>query len=542
MKSVHPGQTEIRRRTAGDLNLAFALLVVVAIGGLVRFLPISSSMYPLNDGGLFAHMASDLVKNGFLLPRFTTYNGETIPFAYPPLGLYLTGILSLFDGGDSVAVVRLLPAALSTASILAFYLMAAELLRLRWRGVVAAAAFALMPHSYMWLIVGGGVTRSLGLLLSLLALQQGIRMLRTHRAVPVLTTAMLGGLTLLSHPQAAAFLAVSLLTLLAFHVFRGRGVIAIAQLALAGLGGLLVAGPWLLVVVANHGLQPILSAGRTALDPASGASQLLGLAFADGSVLDLMTAMGVLGIVVRIARGQWMIPVWLMLTVFIDPRAGTTYATVPLALSVVPIVGELLQRMVPAQGGSATLESEPMPSLVRTHRAASIVIILLLFVTLRTASRTTVDPASPLHGLAVDHVAAMQWVRTDVGDDAAFVVVTGRAWESDYLSEWFPVFAERTSIATVQGSEWTGIESFLQRLAMYRELQDCATGSATCLESWIDGWHISRAYVFLPKGQLFGPSSPTDCCPALREMLGRSADYRVIYDGPGATIFAPSDR
>jgi hypothetical protein len=496
-------------------------------------------MYPLNDGGLFAHMASDLAKNSFQLPEFTTFNGEAIPFAYPPLGLYLTGLLSLFAGGDSIAVVRLLPAALSTGSVLAMYLMASELLRSRWRGVVAAAAFALMPHSYMWLIVGGGVTRSLGLLLALVALQQGIRMLRMHRAVHVLTTAMLGGLTLLSHPQAAVFLVVSLLALLAFHVFRGRGATAIAQLALAGLGGLLVAGPWLLVVVANHGLQPILSAGRTALDPATGAGQLLGLTFTDATVLDLIAALGVLGIVVGMARGQWMIPVWLMLTVLIDPRAGATYATVPLALSVVPIFGELVERMIPTQGGSATLESESMPRLARTNRAASIMIILVLFVTLRTASRTAVDPASPLHGLAADHVAAMDWVRSGVGKEAAFAVVTGRAWESDYLSEWFPVLAERTSIATVQGSEWTGIETFLKRLAMYRQLQDCAAGTANCLESWIEGWHLSGAYVFLPKGQLFGPSSPTDCCPALRETLLNSDRYLLVYDGPGASIFAP---
>jgi hypothetical protein len=121
-------------------------------------------------------------------------------------------------------------------------------------------------------------------------------------------------------------------------------------------------------------------------------------------------------------------------------------------------------------------------------------------------------------------------------------VVTGRFWESDYLSEWFPVLAEHTSIATVQGSEWTGIESFLTKLAMYRELQDCATATATCLETWTDGWHMAGAYIFLPKGQLFGPSSPTDCCPALRETLRQSARYRVIYDGGGATIFAPANR
>lgn len=534
-----PGQREM---STADLNHWFVLALVVVIGGLVRFWPLGDSGYPLNDGGLFARMASDLAENGFLLPTYTTYNGADIPFAYPPLGIYLAALLSLLTGGDTTSVVRWLPAVLSTATILAMYVMGADLLRSRWRGVVAAAAFALMPRAYLWLIVGGGVTRALGLLLALLALQQGIRMLRTHRSRHVIATAVLGGLTLLSHPQAAVFLAVSLLTLLAFHAFRGRGRTAIAQLALAGLGGLLVAAPWMVAVAAAHGIGPVLSAGRTAVEPTIGAGQLLGLSFADTAVLDLMTALGVVGVIVRIARRQWMIPVWLVLTVLADPRAGSTYATVPLALSVVPILGELLQRMIPQQGGPGTLDTEPLPRLVRTHRAASMVVVLLLFVALRASARSAVDEAGPLHGLQPDHAAAMRWVASESGEGAAFAVVSGHSWEADYLSEWFPVLANRTSIATVQGSEWTGIDGFLDRLAMYRQLQGCAVATTTCLESWADGWDLDEVYVFLPKGRLFGPDSQADCCTALRETLRASPNYRLIYEGPGASIYAPSDR
>jgi hypothetical protein len=525
-----------------DLNLAFGLLIVVLIAALIRFLPLGTSNYPINDGGLFAHMVDDLVRNGFGLPASTTYNGEAIPFAYPPLGIYLTAVIAGIWGVDPIFVLRWLPAALSTASVIAMHLMAAELLRSRWRGLVAAAAFAVMPRSYIWLIDGGGITRSLGLLLALLALQQGIRMLRTHKSIHVLSTAVLGGLTLLSHPQAALFLSASLLVLLGFHMFRGRPVAVVVQLAIAGLGGLLVAAPWIVAVVANHGAAPLLSAGRTALDPANGLGLLLGLSFTDNPALDLMTALGVVGVFVRLARGQWMVPAWLMAAVLIDPRAGATYATVPLALSVVPILGELVLRMIPAQGGPGTLESDPMPQLVRTHRAASVVMALLLFATLRTAARTAADPGAPMHGLQDDQAAAMRWVAANTETSARFAIVTGRAWQWDYFSEWFPVLAARTSIATVQGSEWTGIDSFLDRLAMSQQLQRCATDTETCLASWMHVWDASGVYVFIPKGHLSGPASPTDCCPALRETLESSANYHVIYDGAGASIFAPAKR
>lgn len=523
-----------------DLNLRFGLLIVLLLAGVVRFLPLGVSAFPLNDGALFARMAGDLASNGFLLPTFTSYNGEAIPFAYPPLALYLTAILAQVSGGDAIEVLRWFPAMLATASVLAVYLVAAELLRSRWRGLIAAAAFAFMPQSYTWFIVGGGVTRALGLLLALLALHQGTLMIRRRRRAYIAGTAAFGGLTALAHPQATVFLAVSLLTLVAFQVTRGRTRYSITSTVVAAVSGLLVASPWLIAVISKHGLPTLLGAGRTGFDPGVGAGQLFGVAFADSPVFDLMVALGVLGILVRVARRQWMVPVWLLLTVVIDPRAGVTYATVPLAISVVPIIGEIFSRMVPVWKGSTTLESEALPVLLRRNPAIAILTTLMLFVVLRTAARTAASEFSPLHGLQPDTISAMSWIaRNTDTDSSSFLVITNRDWASDYVSEWFPVLAGRTSLATVQGSEWRGFKAFVDRLAQYRELQDCATRTATCLDEWGDRWHQPPAYVFLPKGRLFGPKSPSDCCPALRETLAMSDRYRLIYDGPGATVFAP---
>jgi hypothetical protein len=137
-------------------------------------------------------------------------------------------------------------------------------------------------------------------------------------------------------------------------------------------------------------------------------------------------------------------------------------------------------------------------------------------------------------------MAALDWVGARLDSSTEFALVTDRTWESDYLSEWFPVIAQRVSVATVQGSEWQGLEFFIAQLAKYRQLQHCADDTATCVAEWARGWGHEDAHVFVPKGQLYGPGSPDDCCPGLRETLAEpESGYVVVYDGPGATIFAP---
>ena len=523
------------RESTRDLNLWFGLGVVLLVGVAVRLLPLSNSPYPLNDGGLFTRMADDLAANGFKIPASSSYNGETIPFAYPPLGMYALASIAAVTGIPMIEIVRWLPVIISIATIPAMYGVAAQILRSRWRGLVAAGAFALMPRSYLWLVVGGGVTRSLGFLLALLTIRQGVRLLRHRSKGDAAATAVLGGLTFLAHPQAALFLTLSLLILALFHTGGTRSVKSLPLLAASGAGAILVASPWLVSVVATHGLAPLVSAGGTALDFGAGISSLLTLHFTDTPVLDLMTAFGVLGVLLRIARRQWLVPLWLVSAVVLDPRAGTTFATVPLALSVVPIIGELLQRMSPPYR-AGSLDAQPMPAMVRAYPAASVLLALLLFASLRTAARTAVDSESPLHGLQPSHVVAMGWVAENLSPAARFAVVTGRTWESDYISEWFPVIANRTSVATVQGSEWTGRDAFISRLGTYRQLQQCAREAAICVTQWLDAQPVPPRYIFIPKERLAGPLSEPDCCIGLRQTLLDSPDYAVAYDGSGATI------
>ena len=73
----------------------------------------------MNDGGLFFAMMRAIQLNGPALPELVTYNGELIPFAYPPLALYLGAFVA---GDDSpIAALRWLPIVASILTIPAAY-------------------------------------------------------------------------------------------------------------------------------------------------------------------------------------------------------------------------------------------------------------------------------------------------------------------------------------------------------------------------------------------------------------------------------------
>jgi hypothetical protein len=65
----------------------------VGVGVAVRAFHVLRHDFPLNDGGLFHAMAADLRANGFVPPAHTSCGAGDIPFAYPPLGLYLAAVL-----------------------------------------------------------------------------------------------------------------------------------------------------------------------------------------------------------------------------------------------------------------------------------------------------------------------------------------------------------------------------------------------------------------------------------------------------------------
>jgi hypothetical protein len=511
---------------------ALAIAVAVAIGIVVRSLPVLANKFPLNDGGLFYQMILDLRETWPLLPATAEYNGLEIPYAYPPLGFYLGAAFhDVFGGIDTL---RILPLILSCLTVPAVYMLARAISSGILIPTAAIMAFALMPRSFEWLLMGGGLTRALGLLLAIIALTLTWRLIERPSLSGSLITGFAGGLTALAHPEASLFAMTGGLLFVVANVRSRRQFGSVMQaVAVAGL----VISPWVISVVLRHGLDPFISAGGTQPGLLIGVANVLRLDFSGSQVSPILGILAVLGIILALMKGHWLLPAWVAAVLLLDSRGGATYVTVPAAI----LTGQAITKFIIVPFWRPSPRTY-LPSRFITHYPAAFALMLFIFVA--GLVDALASPASPdWSGVALSHEqrVGLTWVAENAPDDAHFVVVSGRPWPMDGTAEWFPVLADAQSVATVQGTEWLGTVAFSRAVGLSGELRDCAGQTASCLQHWSDEWDVAYSHVYVPTGSVSGPLGDFDCCVALRETLAASSEYETVYDGAGATIFARTD-
>jgi hypothetical protein len=497
----------------------FALIsAVITFAASLRALPILGTAFPLNDGGMFLTMAGEIAASGVALPSVTSYNDAGIPFAYPPLGLYLLAALGA-PGAAAIDALRFVPLLLSVATIPVVYLIGRGVLGSPMSALLATAFFALSTGSYQFLIMGGGVTRALGFLMAVVTVYFATRMYREGGRWTAWAAGAALGATALSHPQAAVFGAVSVPLVLPFVATdRHR---ALRRLFVTGVVAAAVTLPWLALVISEHGIDPLLSAAST------GGGAFLGVVSlassrTSGGVIDVIGIATTFGFVICVVRRFWLPPIWILAIAIVDSRAGQPYLSVPAGLAIAFMLRDI-ERMVRRSmaGGSSFGMVSHLPAAL-----AVIVIAAAFFDSLASQSL----PETPLRSLSSETRSAMAWVRTETEPGSRFVVLSGRYWAVDAEAEWFPALANRRSIATVQGSEWQG--RYVELVERATELPRCVVeNDRDCIVEWFTvAGEVD--YLFLvdtPSRELGG----VVCCHQLADQLSPIYDTDVVHrEGP----------
>jgi hypothetical protein len=497
------------------------LLLACLLGAYLRLWPALTTDFPLNDGGLFWLMSRELVANDWRLPGFTSYNGAGIPFAYPPFAFYLAAAVSSLTGLSLLDVVRVLPAVWSALTVPAFAWLCRALLREENGWCVAAAtwAFAVLPRSFEVCIIGGGLTRAPGFVWLLLALGCLVRWLQTSQAKWGVGAAVFAALTWLTHPTVSWLLVYSSGV---FWLFHGRTVAAALKVLLMGLGAALLSAPWWLSVVSQHGIAPFVAAFGTKQYAAPWVP-LLFFDFAGETLLEVGAVLGWLGLFVVWARRLHALPVWLLAMFVLQPRGVAVYASMPLAM----LIGLALTRLV--MPGIAALN----PPRARKITAALCAALAFYGTVGAWLAGLRLQPEQSMEA---HERAALQWVARHTPASMRFAVLTGQDVWQDPLSEWFPVLAQRHSVATVQGYEWLP-HSHNARWQQFEQLQGCLAQDAECLEKWQRevGRPFDAVYVRRPSAGR-GSAWQRRALRGMEDSL-QTSGYRAIYDGQGASIW-----
>jgi hypothetical protein len=414
-----------------------ALLGLALAAGLVlRVAPAQLNSFPLVDGGLFATMALDIRHAGFFLPYATSYNGEGIPFAYPPLGIYILAAIP----SDPIVTERWLPIVWSLAAIVFAYLLARELTDERRAGI-AAVIFAAMPVA--WAIEGGGVTRALAFMLLLATLWRVVIVLRQPTIGNTAWTGAAAGLAILAHPAVGPTIVASVALLFAFSPSRRRLLAVIGS----GLLAAVPVAPWLVLILTRYGPSPILSAGG-----AHHTEETLGRLLVAGpsyiGALDFVLPLALLGLALAVHRRDWLLPAWLVVLIAVPGGEGR-YAAIAWALL--------------AATGLATVASAL--KAVGAQRVGLAVAGGWIFLASLLAGYQQFQALPP--GIRQAMVAAGR----AVPPGTRFAVVLDDAKLTQPVLDWFPTLSGRISVGTFMGLEWTSVARWDQTVALNYRIQ-----------------------------------------------------------------------
>ncbi len=511
---------------------ALLLFAALLFGAIVRFWPAFTNGFPLNDGGMFYTMIRDLKANHYLLPEFTRYNAVDIPFAYPPLGFYIAASLSdastALSAGllpvSELGILLWLPAVVNALAIFFFYKLAGEILNSRLTASLAVMIYALSSRAFLWQVMGGGITRSFGMLFLILMLWQAVQLFKSEGYPKHLAlTILFGACTILSHPQTAlhAVLGGALL-----FIFYGRSKRGILSALAVGLGVVLLTAPWWGTVLLRHGIEPLISAGQTSQRTIESYLAVLSFGGLDDYVFIPTLLFAIIGAVVMFKRREFLLLAWPVSAYLIDPRGGEGVALLSLSM----LAGTGLNKVLTCLNRS---EEDKAEGAFMRGGAQALLSVLFLYLIL---SAMISDFQLVNTSLKADDLKMIEWVNTNVEEDKIFLLSTGREFSmSDPMQEWFPALTNQHSITTLQGLEWTLDEQFFPWYEELVTFQHCA--SISCVNGWSAKNKIRYDYLIVTIPPEEDKSELAESLRSLADSIRDSALYEVVYDSKTALVF-----
>ncbi len=523
-------------KTANQWNKSKLFVIVIFMGMFVRAWLIMRSNFPLNDGGLFYTMINNLIENKFILPLYTTYNQNHIPFAYPPLSLYFLAILK-YIGFDLLSLMRVLPVVFNILTIPIFYSVCRKILKTETQAFFAALTFAILPPVYEWQIMGGGITRSPALFFSILAWDQSLKFKKTHLYKDIILTIVFSALSGLCHIE---IFMVTIILVLITLIFNESFSFCFKYGMVYLIGNFLSVIPYWAIIIQRFGLSPFIAALFSGeFNLGDSVVRLLFGSITGETMFTPIVVISLVGLVIIIQKKEYFLLSYILAIILFDPRSLARSLSLP--ISFLSGIGfEAFIAFVKNKGNDQAIDSEKKYQNSKWVSIPLIGIILIGYIIIRTAITSSIFlvlPGSSLEFLTSNDQNAMEWIEKNTIRDEKFLVLSPPVnWEKDFRSEWFPALTKRRSINTVQGSEWLDGGEYYLLQEIHEDAGKCYKSNLSCLDNLDAKYDLDYSMIYF-SGKL--SSEDGNITPYPIEMEFRSSpDFQLVYENETVSVFS----
>lgn len=468
-------------------------------------------------------MADAIQAAGYGLPTTVQHFTETgVPFAYPPLALYLLAVGQTVTGVEWVALGHAFAALWGLLAVIALWFLTATLTDSRRVAILAATLGALSPGLFRWHVIAAGSVRGLAFVEALVLAYCAVRLFRDGGRYWLGCATVAWAALALTHPVYAMW---GVATVCLCWVRWRPSLRGLAMGLVVGVGGLALISPWWLTVVARHGAGIFVRAAGThggllpGLRPQVAIPTLTQIHTTREFQTGLLSGwwLAAVGGIVLLARREWFLPAWLLTTVVVmgaRPRFWGVPAILISAVLIVDVLG-------PAIRAQAT-DDRMGTWATRTFLAAVVCSAAIGGVVYAANLTQTVGydrPSLPPQPFDEGDRAAMVWASDHTPPDATFI--------ANANAEEIPLYAERTVLGMPLGAEWTGGRRIHRLSTVWHSLKGCSTPQ--CLTRARERHDLGATHVYLSKAW------------ATPAAFAQSDTYEVVFENEDAMILRITD-
>jgi len=472
-----------------DIGKLLALTGIV-FGAWIRLIPPLLAGFPINDGGLFYVMLQSLIDNGFGLPEYISYNGLSIPFAYPPLAFYIGGLVSTAFQIPLIDLIRWMPSIVTALVVVVFHDLARVILKSEFEAGIATVIFAFTPRALTWFVMGGGLTRSLGEMFLILAIRYVYSLFAKGGRKLLVLAILFCSLVALTHPEATIH---TIIVCLLIWAFQGRNQAGIARAFSVAIGVLIITSFWWVTILSRYGLSPYFSAMQTGDQSPLVLVSNLFIAVTEEPYLTTIAVLGLIGLILKFSQRDYFLPAFYLLPLIIEPRNAANVVIIPLALLAAIGINQMILKTLKDIGAS----KDPQPNLLQKIVTPLLITAFFLSLLINVGYFSLQLSKNHLNPGSLD---AFIWVKNNTEANSVFVILTGDTDSfCDGVQEWFPVFTKRSSLTTPQGKEWFAGNAFSDYRDYLVDLQKCMNNDISCVENVVLQMDLEFDYLFIQK-------------------------------------------